>query len=71
MVVEAIIELKPKSTAKAVRQMDKKGRDAIFEAKQNVGKNPHKIKVRPRGENMKRGTKQCVEVCGQSLKTIF
>lgn len=54
MVVGAIIELKPKSMAKAVRQIDKKGRDATFEAKQNVGKNPHKIKVRPWVENMKR-----------------
>ncbi len=64
MLVVAIIELKPKNMAKAVRQIDKKGKNATFQAKQNVGQKPHKIKVRPRGESMKRGAKQCVEVCG-------
>jgi hypothetical protein len=53
MLVVAVIELKPKNMAKAVRQIDKKGKDATFQAKQNVGQNPHKIKVRPRGESMK------------------
>jgi len=59
--VKAVIKVNPKSMVKTVRQIDQKGKYAIFKAKQNVGQNPHKIKVKPRGESMKKGTKECVD----------
>jgi hypothetical protein len=37
VLVEAVIEVNPKNMVKTVQQIDQKGKDATFKAKQNVG----------------------------------
>lgn len=50
VVVPIVSELKPDSVARTGRRTEKKEKDAACKARQAIGKNLHKIKIKPGGD---------------------